>query len=161
MIGYEGTYEVSNLGQVRSLSRPDSWGRPVRGRALSPDAGSGGHLRVKLTRNGVSRRFFIHRLVLAAFVGPRPEGMEACHNDGNPTNNIVSNLRWDTKSANAQDRRRHGTDKNTRKTHCPQGHKYDPANTYYQQGQRLRRCRTCTLAGQKAKRDRARQQKAA
>ncbi len=53
---------------------------------------------------------FVHRLVLEAFVGPCPKGMECCHNDGDPTNNNLSNLRWDTRKANSADRKKHGTD---------------------------------------------------
>jgi len=52
---------------------------------------------------------YVHRLVLEAFVGPCPPGMEGCHNDGNPLNNTPSNLRWDTHAANHADTRRHGT----------------------------------------------------
>ncbi len=51
----------------------------------------------------------VHHLVLEAFVGPCPEGMECCHEDGDPTNNRLANLRWDTKKANEADKRRHGT----------------------------------------------------
>jgi len=51
----------------------------------------------------------VAHLVLTAFVGPRPEGMECCHNDGDETNDHADNLRWDTHSANLLDRRRHGT----------------------------------------------------
>jgi hypothetical protein len=51
----------------------------------------------------------MHRLVLFAFVGPCPPGMEGCHNDGNHQNNALSNLRWDTPSANQRDRAKHGT----------------------------------------------------
>lgn len=50
----------------------------------------------------------VHRLVLFAFVGPQPEGMECCHYDGNTTNNRLSNLRWDTPVSNQEDKRRHG-----------------------------------------------------
>lgn len=50
----------------------------------------------------------VHRLVLEAFVGPCPEDMECCHNDGNHTNNHLSNLRWDTHKANVKDRDAHG-----------------------------------------------------
>jgi hypothetical protein len=52
---------------------------------------------------------YVHALVLEAFVGPRPEGFDACHNNGNKTDNRLENLRWDTKSANSLDKRRHGT----------------------------------------------------
>lgn len=158
--GYEGVYEVSDQGHVRSLDRPDAWGRPARGRVLKPYTTTSGHQRVTLCLKGKIRRFFVHRLVLTAFVGPQPADTEACHNDGNPANNVVLNLRWDTKKANAQDRRAHGTDFHARKTHCPQGHMYDAANTYLTRAGD-RKCRTCVLAGQKAKRDRNRQQKAA
>ena len=50
----------------------------------------------------------VNRLVLEAWVGPCPEGMEACHNDGNRRNNALSNLRWDTHAANMRDARAHG-----------------------------------------------------
>ena len=53
--------------------------------------------------------FLLHRLVLTAFVGPCPEGMEACHNDGTRNNNHVDNLRWDTRTNNNLDKRKHGT----------------------------------------------------
>lgn len=150
--GYEGYYEVSDQGRVRSLDRFNWQGRRVWGRIMSPDISDSGHLRVTLSRDSRTRRFFVHGLVLSVFVGPCPPGLEACHNDGNPANNIVSNLRWDTKSANARDRRRHGTDARLRRTHCPQGHEYTEANTYLN-GIGWRRCRTCTLTGQKERRD--------
>jgi len=160
VVGHEGRYKVSDLGRVRSVDRIDSRGNRAWGRVLAPDVTASGHLRVALCVDGKARRHFVHRLVLAAFVGPRPDGMEACHNDGDPKNNVVGNLRWDTKSANARDRRRHGTDEHARKTHCPQKHPYDPSNTYYS-AQGYRRCRICLLAGHKAKRDQARLEKVA
>lgn len=58
--------------------------------------------------NGKSWQPYIHRLVLEAFVGPCPPGLEGCHNDGNPTNNCISNLRWGTPASNAADRIKHG-----------------------------------------------------
>src|SRR5690606_7975235 len=50
-----------------------------------------------------------HCLVLAAFVSPRPDGMQGAHNDGNPANNKLANLRWATPKSNLADRVRHGT----------------------------------------------------
>jgi hypothetical protein len=47
--------------------------------------------------------------MLETFVGPRPEGMECCHNDGNTSNNSIENLRWGTPKENSEDRKRHGT----------------------------------------------------
>lgn len=151
VVGYEGAYEVSDLGRVRSLDRIDSRGNRAWGRLLRADPQASGHLRVALCVEGKARRLFVHKLVLDAFVGPCPVGMETCHNDGDPTNNAVSNLRWDTKSANARDRRLHGRDEHARKTHCPQRHEYTPSNTYYS-AEGWRSCRTCRLAGEKAKR---------
>jgi hypothetical protein len=52
---------------------------------------------------------YVHRLVLSAFVGSCPEGLEGCHFDGNPFNNRLVNLRWDTRLANTHDSIRHGT----------------------------------------------------
>ena len=62
-------------------------------------------------------------LVLEAFVGPRPAKLDSCHNDGVRTHNHLSNLRWDTRSANLYDAVEHGTNAQTRKTHCPLRHK--------------------------------------
>jgi hypothetical protein len=58
---------------------------------------------------GTSRTHRVNCLVLLAFIGPRPEGMDACHDpDPNPANNRLSNLRWGTRKANVEDARRHG-----------------------------------------------------
>lgn len=59
--------------------------------------------------DGTYIRLYVSHFVLFAFVGPCPEGLEACHDDGICTNDAPSNLRWDTHSANLLDRRRHGT----------------------------------------------------
>lgn len=83
-----------------------------RWRALTPTpvGKKVAHLKVSLSRDGKQTTFLVHRLVLEAFVGPCPEGMEACHDpDPDPTNNRLDNLRWDTPKANGQDRIRHGS----------------------------------------------------
>lgn len=59
--------------------------------------------------DGKVKMAYVHRLVLAAFVGPCPPGMEGCHNDGDSCNNRLSNLRWDTRAGNVRDAVRHGT----------------------------------------------------
>jgi hypothetical protein len=82
-------------------------------------------------------------LVLEAFVGPCPDGLEACHWDDDPTNNRLSNLRWDTSIANKRDMARNGGgNQNAHKTHCIRGHEYTPANTYRKRGGG-RECRVC------------------
>jgi hypothetical protein len=69
-----------------------------------------GYRQVRLIRDdGPGVVCKVHHLVLTAFVGPCPPGLECCHNDGNPANNHVSNLRWDTRFANIHDSIRHGT----------------------------------------------------
>lgn len=71
-----------------------------------------GHLYVNLVTKEHKRGWphLIHRLVLEAFVGPCPPGMQACHDpDRNPSNNRLENLRWDTSRANSADSIRHGT----------------------------------------------------
>lgn len=70
-----------------------------------------GHLSIRLSRNMGGKGFLIHRLVLLAFVGPCPDGMEACHYpDQNPANNRLENLRWDTRAGNEKDKIENGTD---------------------------------------------------
>lgn len=113
VVGYEGLYEVSNLGRVRSVGRVVTYrnGRRVhcRSRVLKPAEHPAGHLHVILCRVGKHVTAKVHRVVLEAFVGPCPEGMEGCHNDGNPADNALGNLRWDTHGANMRDRGEHGT----------------------------------------------------
>lgn len=106
VVGYESRYEVSSLGRVRALP-----GLRHAGGIKTPDKNAKGHLKVDLYSGGkgTRRHRYVHRLVLEAFVGPCPDGMEACHGDGAPENNRLSNLRWDTPSANWDDARRHGT----------------------------------------------------
>lgn len=144
--GYEDLYEVSDLGRVKRLERA------TKGRAgvvmhfpesiLEPTVTGFGYARVTLSKRGLRRSVFVHVLVLSAFVGPRPEGQEACHGDGVRLNNNLSNLRWDSRSENQKDSVRHGTHASTRRTHCPQGHPYDTENTYLTQ-RGSRNCRTC------------------
>lgn len=77
---------------------------------LKPRFSSHGYLFVTLCHEGKHRTVDVSTIVLEAFVGPRPEGMEACHtNDRTPTNCRADNLRWDTHHANILDKKRHGT----------------------------------------------------
>lgn len=78
-------------------------------RRLRPPGSPGGHLHIDLCRDGKVYPKNLHRLILEHFVGPCPPGMEACHNDGNPANNALANLRWDTHVANLNDKIVHGT----------------------------------------------------
>lgn len=109
-------YLVSNWGRVCSTARSvtqlsrdgNSYTRNFEGRVLKP-CKCAGYPAVGLCRDGVSSNHHIHVLVLEIFCGPRPEGAQACHWDGDKTNNRLENLRWDTRASNSADRLRHGT----------------------------------------------------
>lgn len=108
--GWPG-YRVGDDGSVWSrmkLGRPGGLGSVWRQRKPSK-AKAYGHCYVVLSMDGVSATFLIHRLVLEAFVGPCPPGMECCHNNGNSSDNRLANLRWDTSKSNKADMVRHGT----------------------------------------------------
>jgi hypothetical protein len=149
---YEGFYEVSETGLVRSLPRVVPSPRPgqsttrIPGRALNGSVDGTGYLAVGLHRDGRRAVRKIHRLVLEAFVGPCPEGMEACHNDGDGLNNRLENLRWDTRSGNMRDRVLHGTDPHARRDACVHGHEFTPENTRLRAtgGGAGRRCVECS-----------------
>lgn len=103
-------YDISDHGRVRSYyacnDRAEWYISDAPQRILRPGQ-SGGYPFVGLCteHKRYSRR--IHSLVLLAFVGPRPDGLECCHNDGDPANNRLSNLRYDTHLANSADTHRH------------------------------------------------------
>ncbi len=108
--GYEGKYEVSTLGRIKSLPRLVV--KP-RGSFMSKERILPGSVSVNgpgyRTVNLGNRTTYIHHLVLETFVGPRPDRHEACHNNGNRLDNRLENLRWDTASQNQNDRAKHGT----------------------------------------------------
>lgn len=112
--GYEGQYQVSTLGNVRSLDRLITCEGKVKGKytslrkgkLLRPGRSSSGHLTVALGRNS-SRS--VHLLVLSTFVGREEEqGVECLHINGVPFDNRVENLRWGTRSENMIDAYAHG-----------------------------------------------------
>ncbi len=94
--GYEGRYDVSSHGHVRSLN----YLRMGRVQVLRLGTNAQGYRHVSLYKDGRQRLFRIHVLVLEAFVGPRPLGLVCDHIDSNPANNRVGNLCWVTQSEN-------------------------------------------------------------
>lgn len=163
VVGWEGYYEVSDHGRVRSVERvivrkngtTQRW-KP-RTRKDGPH-GKQGHRGVGLWRDGAITMRTVHSLVLEAFVEPRPDGVHACHNDGDPTNNHLDNLRWDSRLENNRDIVRHGHHHNGQKTVCKNGHLFDAENTIIRSDGRGRHCRVCRNESNRAAKARRRTQ---
>lgn len=135
VVGFEGLYEVSDAGNVRSLPRPGTRGCVLRG-----EVDRRGYRTVKLSKDGRKKHVAVHVLVITAFCGPRPGDSECRHLNGDRLDNRLVNLAWGTSAENSQDMVDHGRT-NSRITHCPQGHEYTPENTYVWGGRRY--CRSC------------------
>ena len=108
-----GPYSISNCGQVKNYKT----GRILKSKIINKY----GHLSVNLSKNGITKTYRVHRLVLEYFIGPCPVGMECRHLDGNPHNNRLDNLKWGTRTENQQDRKLHGTNN----YFFVKGHKYN------------------------------------
>ena len=101
-------YEVSTAGRVRRCSSRTA-GKAGHLLKLSVRQPKTGHVTVQLWRDGRSKTITVSRLMALAFIGPPPTAdHQAAHNDGNPANNVPSNIRWATNLENAADRRMHG-----------------------------------------------------
>lgn len=102
--GYEGLYEVSNLGNVRSLDRPfkNKQGIAIsKGRILTPFyEEKKGYYQVRLAKNGKNKTYRIHRLVALAFLENPLDYTDVNHKDEDKTNNNVDNLEWCTRKYN-------------------------------------------------------------
>lgn len=120
--GFEGYYEASSLGQIRSIRRKVDRKHPIADQIIYRYYGGKilkqhklknckplPYLYLTLSKDNFHYRFLVHRLILMTFVGGCPNGQQACHNDGNRLNNNIDNLRWDTASNNQLDRHKHGT----------------------------------------------------
>lgn len=150
-------YRASDLGRVESMTRrvPTKGGgtRLVPGRILSQVKVGGTKERrynaVTLYRDGVPHQITVHTLILTTFIGPRPAGTQACHDDDDTNNNALSNLYWGTPKQNAQDMIRNGNCQKSNITHCPQNHEYTPENTYIVPSTGHRQCRACVKAKNK------------
>ena len=138
VVDWEAYYEVSDRGNVRRI------GGGIRSLHRDRDgylslAMSGGGRRVSKAR--------VHILMLEAFIGERPQGQVCRHLDGNPGNNVLTNLRWGTESENQHDAVAHGRNHEVHKTHCPRGHPLSGPNlrpSSLRRGQRT--CLACDRA---------------
>ena len=118
VLGYEGLYEVSDQGRVRSLDRAlrDKNGllKRFKGKILSISIrknkyGQYAIVGLPLLDGDRNRTRYVAHLVLESFDCARPAGMECCHCDGNSLNNKIDNLRWGTPRENTNDKYKHGT----------------------------------------------------
>lgn len=127
--GWPG-YEVHPDGQVRNR----------HGEILKPIVHRTGYLYHELSRLGITRRVRVHKIVTAAFLGPRPAGMVTLHLNSDPADNRIENLEYGTQSRNVSQSVAEGTHANARKTHCPRNHEYVDRQDA---GKTTRRCREC------------------
>lgn len=111
--GYEGLYEASTHGRIRSLPRiikTGSGGQHLRdGAVLHRTVGGSGYATIGLSKDGKVHTTTIHKIVMLTFMGPKPKNHVICHGDGDRWNNRLGNLRYATNEENAYDRIRHGT----------------------------------------------------
>ena len=106
--GYEGLYLISDKGNLRSFYH-GKYVKTYSRKAKTHDSPQGYALAI-LCKQGVVTRITMSRLVLLAFVGEPPADKPyACHNDGDPSNNTLPNLRWGSNADNQADRNVHGT----------------------------------------------------
>lgn len=151
VVGYEDRYEISSQGKLRSIARvgiaKNGQKFTRKSKMLSPYIDKDGYRKFGLRGRGKRRNKFIHRMVVEAFVGEIPEGMLVCHNDGNPANNNVVNLRIGDHSDNALDMRKHGTNPQVNRERCSRGHLLEPWNCVeYDKKKRKRNCKACMRA---------------
>ena len=118
--GYEGRYQASTEGRIRSVDRVEHcaprdgkqpYSRIRKGQVLSTCLGSNGYPCVGLrkTQDAENATFCpVFHLIALTFLGPRPEGMVVCHSDGNKLNSALTNLRYDTGTENNLDLNRRG-----------------------------------------------------
>lgn len=154
--GYEGYYQVSDAGDIKSLTRMGWNGRGrylIEGQMIAPQPCEKGYLAVGLNREGRYRRHLVHRVVMAAFVGP--DERQVRHKNGDPADNRLVNLEYGTNAENQVDSVNHGTHYQARKTECKHGHPFNEANTLHYinaKGKPARSCRACHAARERARR---------
>lgn len=143
---FEGLYQASNLGRIKSLDRYDSIGRfrPSTIRVLFEQ--NSGYLSLVLNKNGIKYPKTVHKMVYEAFNGVvNDSNLDVAHEDGNKYNCSISNLKLKTKSENSQDKRKHGTQNYQWKTHCDFGHVFEDWNLINFK-KNIRKCLACSRA---------------
>ena len=103
VVGYEGLYEVSNTGRIKSFHQGDAH------KILAAPPNNKGYNAFVACKDGDRKTLSVHRVVLLAFVGECPVGLQSAHLDGNKKNNTVYNLEWVTPKINIGHKKDHGT----------------------------------------------------
>jgi hypothetical protein len=142
--GYEGYYEASTLGRVRSLDRRDNRGQYRKGRILKT-YNRGGYQKFTLWKNGIGWQPKLHTLIAITFHGDyRDQGLIVRHGPNGKTDNSPDNLSWGTHSDNEYDKERDGTSAKLNQTHCPNNHPLKVPNLVA--NRKHRACLTCSRA---------------
>lgn len=100
IVGYEGYYEVSSLGRIKSLARTTRHGHKLKEKIVNQSLNNSGYLGIGLFKNSRQEKFLTHRLVAQAFIGPRPDGKQINHKNGAKGDNSAVNLEYVTPSEN-------------------------------------------------------------
>ena len=122
IVGYEESYQVSNLGNVKSLRReysPNGGKRFTEEKLLKFGIHKDGYLQAHLSENGKTKTFLVHRLVAIHFLDKIYDKLEVNHIDGNKKNNLFSNLEWSNRSENMK----HAFDNNLKTSRKMGNHK--------------------------------------
>ena len=114
VVGYEGYYQVSNLGRVKSVDRVNvnrlGVSRKLKGRILRPAVRTKyGYLGVILSKNNIKQTILVHKLVATTWLGPQPKGQQIRHGAGRWLDNSVKNLCYGTHRDQRLDMIRDGT----------------------------------------------------
>lgn len=141
VVGYEGLYEVSNLGRIKSLKRqrPGKQGGELKERIRKTHVGHKDYHMITLTKNSIKKTYRVHVLVANSFIGPRSPGEETRHLNGDKNNNTLTNLAYGLPEINCHESKIRYPDK------CHKGHDLTTENNIYrrkdQPGTRI--CRVC------------------
>lgn len=148
VVSWEGFYEVSDLGNVRSVPRvvttKSGQIRRYRSRPIAPYLDRRGRVWIDLSRDGSRGRYKVSHLVLSAFIHPKPADKDCLHANDNPADNRLCNLRWGTRSENWEDRKANGF---VLRSVCRRGHPLEGPNlsaSLLKKG--VRTCASCRSA---------------
>lgn len=145
VVGFEESHEVSDAGRVRSVDRISMSGKRLKSHLVKQNTNKRtGYRMVNLQSGGRKAVRAAHRLVAEAFLGEPPVRSEVCHWDGDKANNRLSNLRYDTRSANSLDSVRQGLHPQARKGRCVRGHLLEEPNLVESDLKSgVRKCKAC------------------